>query len=636
MAEVVVRGHYWRQHGRVSVVENEASSGAPARVDVLVVGAGPTGLTLAGQLAAYGVSVRIVDPKPHPVMESRALAVQPRTLEVLRGTVTARLLERGNPAVHLHWHADGRSARLPLFDMGMADTAYPYLLFLSQAETEAAMVEHLAEVGVTVEWGTRLLDFAHYHGSGQGDEGLECNLVQATAADQHPSTEGLTPSETLRARYVVGCDGAHSRVRELAGITFAGGRYPQTFLLADLDADGLDPGAAHVWFGQHGPLFFFPLRRPAAWRVLTPRPDRPSPPVGPEAAAEPPQGGSGRQDVVGSAHVTDAELQDVVDAATGGTVRLSSPIWSTVFRIHHRHAETYRSGSVFLAGDAAHIHSPAGAQGMNTGIQDAANLGWKLGLVCHGRATPRLLDTYDRERRPVGAFVLRFTNRAFTAATSSAAPVRFARTHLAPRALGLAARVPKTRAVAFRTVSQLGIRYPNLLTPASSSTKMPTRLGVLRSRMAGRRAGHPRPGERLPDAQVTAGQERLWMHDALTAPGFHLLLCGPAEHWDPAEVAELHAAHRPWLHLHQVLPRGGVPTAGHSAGPVESSGRPVRVPVDVPVDELVDTDGVARRRWHIRGAEALLVRPDGHVAARDSDANLDGVRALLANWLTTA
>ena len=232
-------------------------NGAAVAVDVLVVGAGPTGLALAAELTSFGVSAYVVDGKEHPVAESRALAIQPRTLEVLRGTVTDRLLERGNPAVQLQWHASGRTATLPLFDVGMDDTAYPFLLFLSQAETEQALVDHLAHQSVDVQWNTRLVEY-----TAAPDGTLLCDLAETTGQRQH-----------LKARYVVGCDGAHSTVREQAGIAFTGGRYPQTFLLADADAHGLEGGTAHVWFGAHGPLFFFPLLHPAPWRLLTPRPN---------------------------------------------------------------------------------------------------------------------------------------------------------------------------------------------------------------------------------------------------------------------------------------------------------------------------------------------------------------------------
>ncbi len=535
-----------------------------ADVDVLIAGAGPTGLTLATQLTAFGVSVKVVDAKAHPVAESRALALQPRTLEVLRGSVTGRLLEHGNPAVRLQWHAGDRTATLPLFDMGMDDTAYPFLQFLSQAETEQALIDHLAQHHVDVNWNTRLVG----HTTAR-DGSLLCDLIDAT---------GLPTA--VKARYLVGCDGAHSTVREEAEIAFTGGPYPETFLLADTDAVGLEPDTAHVWFGANGPLFFFPLIRPAAWRLLTPRPGS-----GHESHPRPVDAGPADLD----------ELQSVVDTATDGTVRLATPVWSTAFQIHHRQASTYRVGSVFLAGDAAHIHSPAGAQGMNTGIQDAVNLGWKLALVCRAIASERLLDTYDLERRPVGASVLRFTDRAFTAVISTSPLIRFARTHLAPRGLALAGRLPRARAIAFRTVSQLGVRYPDSLGTPGDGHPVTSLL-----RRWGARVPHPRPGERLPAVGVEVGGSTRWFLDVLTDPAFHLLLCGSPSAWDEPALASMSRQYDALVRVHRVSPV---------------------------------TDAFADH-WGVRDTAHLLIRPDGHLAYRREDTDLSGAVTLLARWLS--
>src|SRR4051794_21472367 len=389
--------------------------------DVLVVGAGPTGLTLAAQLAAFGVPFLLVDAATDRVHESRALAVQPRTLEVLRPFgISDELVARGNRGVRLRITAGGRVAHTALFDLGAEDTAYPFLLFVSQAETEAVLADHLAAQGTDIRRGVRLEAFRE-----DGDR-LLCTLRDADGAPR-----------TVAARWVVGCDGARSTVREQAGIEFAGGRYPQTFCLADLSADGLEDGAVNTYLAAGGPLFFFPLGSPAPWRLITFVPGG-----GPEEGAIPID-----------------RIQQFVDAATGGAVRLHDPVWTSAFRVSHRGAVRYRAGRVFVAGDAAHVHSPAGGQGMNTGIQDAVNLGWKLGLVCRGAAPPDLLDTYDAERRPVGEEVLRFTDRAFSAATSDTALMRTLRTRVVPRLLPLGLRLRPARRLAFRTVSQLGIRY---------------------------------------------------------------------------------------------------------------------------------------------------------------------------------
>src|SRR4051812_620188 len=351
--------------------------------DVLVVGAGPTGLTLAAQLAAFGVRPVLVDAATDRVHESRALAVQPRTLEVLRPFgVSDELVAHGSRGVRLRITAGSRVARTALFDIGAEDTAYPFLLFLSQAEpeagaappgrrggppapfrlgaggpafpvppfppqaeTEAVLAAHLAGRGVNIRRGVRLEGFRE-----DGDR-LLCTLRDADGAPR-----------TVAASWVVGCDGARSTVREQAGIAFTGGRYPETFCLADLSADGLEAGAVNTYLTAGGPLFFFPLGSPAPWRLIT---------FVPEGG---PQEGSIPLD----------RVQRLVDAGTAGTVRVHDPVWTSAFRVSHRGAARYRAGRAFVAGDAAHVHSPAGGQGMNTGIQDAVNLGWKLGLVCRG------------------------------------------------------------------------------------------------------------------------------------------------------------------------------------------------------------------------------------------------------------
>ena len=231
---------------------------AASRPDVLVVGAGPTGLTLALALTEWGVPIRIVDRQLDRVHESRALAIQPRSIEVLGALDLAEpLLARGNDAVQVHLHVGAKVVKVPVFDTGLDDTRYPSLLFLSQAETEAVLSDRLAmrlaDREPAIERGTELAEVV------VDADGLVCTLRHG---------DGRT--EQVRPRFLVGCDGAHSTVRHQAGIGFEGSAYPQTFVLADLEVDGeLDPDAAHFFPGKRGVLLFFPLRRPATWRILT-------------------------------------------------------------------------------------------------------------------------------------------------------------------------------------------------------------------------------------------------------------------------------------------------------------------------------------------------------------------------------
>jgi 2-polyprenyl-6-methoxyphenol hydroxylase-like FAD-dependent oxidoreductase len=545
-----------------------------AGTDVLVVGAGPTGLTLAAQLRACGATVRIVDRLADRVHESRALAIQPRTLEVLAGLDLAdTLVERGNPAVRLHLHARGRTTEVLLFDIGVDDTAYPFLLFLSQATTEAILHDHLARHGVTVEHHVELTDLD------QRPDHVLCTLAHGGGVDAgDPGGEPVEPGERVErveARYVVGCDGARSTVRARAGIDFVGAAYPQTFVLADLDADRLEPGAAHAFLADAGMLLFFPLVEPAAWRLIG-WPLRPVP-----AATGAP---------------SHADLQDLVGAYTGDPSALHDPVWATYFRLQHRQAASYRSGRVFLAGDAAHVHSPAGGQGMNIGIQDAWNLGWKLALVAGGTAVPALLDTYQAERQPVAREVLRLTDRAFRIATSTRRIHRFARTRVTPQLARLASLVPAARAAGFRTVADLTIDYRT--SPAVADDR------------AGWRPPRPRAGDRLPDAPVRLDGVATTLGRALAAPRHHLLCAGPAETWAGGPLDALAARYGGILDVWR-LSRRAEPGALHDAA------------------------GVAHRRLglgaHERPAQ-ILVRPDGHIAYRADGADPDGLGAYLSHW----
>jgi 2-polyprenyl-6-methoxyphenol hydroxylase-like FAD-dependent oxidoreductase len=538
-----------------------------ATADVVVVGAGPTGLTLAGRLRQFGISVRLVDRQLERVHESRALAMQPRTLEVLRGLgIAETLVARGNDAVQLRIHFGERMVGMRLFDIGLEDTAFPFLLFISQAETEAILNEQLAARGVPVERGVELVSFS------SDSDGVACVLR---------SVDGGT--EQVRCRYLVGCDGAHSAVREGAGIPFEGGTYPQTFVLADLEVDGeLERGAAHSFLGGEGILLFFPLGRPATWRIVGIRPTSEEP-------------GDCEQ---GTEPLTLAELQRICDRFTGGTLRLHDPAWLTYFRVHHRQAARYRSGRVFVAGDAAHVHSPAGAQGMNTGIQDAWNLGWKLALVAHGLADPALLETYESERLPVGRFVLRFTDRASSVATTDSPFVRLMRTQIVPRLLPLLLRIRKGRAFGFRTLSQLAIHYRN--SPAVQESPGAPRAG-------------PRAGDRLPDARIVRDGRPSWLHQALTAPAFHLLLCGPASGWPEDRVAALKERHGALVAVHRL-------THDAEAAP----------------GLLLDPSGDALARLGVVEAAQYLVRPDGHIGYRSRGSDTLGAERYLTRWLGAA
>ncbi|HEY8468552.1 MAG TPA: FAD-dependent monooxygenase, partial [Longimicrobiales bacterium] len=318
---------------------------ATIHLDVLIVGAGPTGLTLAAQLQRCGARFRIVDRLRERVHESRALAVQARSLEILDALgLAGDLVARGNPAVRVVIHLGReKTAALSLQDIGAPDTRFPFILFVSQAETEAVLGEHLENAGVGIERGVELAAFE------MDDRGVTCTLRHDDGRVEH-----------VRARYLAGCDGAHSIVRKGAGIPFHGGAYPQDFVLGDIEADGaLVPGAVNAFPGHgDGTALFFPLGMPRPWRLagFVPRgrpgarnagsaPGASAPGQAtagePAARTEPAEdGGPGGEPI--TSELSLAELQAVADAATGGRVRLRDPAWLTRFRLHHRQAATYR------------------------------------------------------------------------------------------------------------------------------------------------------------------------------------------------------------------------------------------------------------------------------------------------------
>jgi hypothetical protein len=390
----------------------------------------------------------------------------------------------------------------------------------------------------------------------------------------------------LTAQYVIGCDGAHSAVRKQTGIAFEGDAYLQDFMLGDLDADGpLEADVLHSFSANGYVAMFFPLRAPAKWRVIA---------IG-SGAGRPSRHEGAADASLARTQLSLQELQVAVDGATSGTIRLRDPSWLTHFRLHHRQARTYRNGRVFLAGDAAHIHSPVGAQGMNTGMQDAWNLGWKLALVVRGDAEPKLLDTYEMERWPVGRNLLRYTDRLFSVfiRVMSGNPLAawFRRTIVA-RVLPLVFRLPRLRTWAFRFVSELAISYRG-------------RSSVFEGRP--RLRSGPRAGDRFPNASVVYDGQQAHLQDHLELGAFTLFLCGPLESWSSPTVRRLTDAYARLIAVRYLNRERRADVLADDSGDVLSA-LGLRTPADV---------------------AQYLVRPDAHIAFRCAGRDLDALERFL-------
>ena len=390
--------------------------------DVLIVGAGPTGLVVALWLTRLGVRVRIIDKTSEPGTTSRALAVQARTLELYGQLGIADLVvERGRKvnAANL-WVAGRRVAHVVFGDMGVGLSPYPYPLIFPQDEHERLLIERLAETGVEVERQTELLGFEN--------------------TDGHVLAQIRTPNrtvETCTAAYIAGCDGARSTLREAIGIGFPGGTYEHLFYVADVEASGQAlNGELHAAVDRTDFLVIFPLKGERRARLV----------------------GTVRDEVEQKGE--DLSWDDVSKRVIEWiSIDVKCVNWFSTYRVHHRVADHFRKDRVFLLGDAAHIHSPVGGQGMNTGIGDAVNLAWKLAAVLHGRARASLLDSYEPERIAFARRLVATTDRAFTGVTSSGATARLMRLRVAPLLVPLLFALRSMRRVMFRTVSQTAVNY---------------------------------------------------------------------------------------------------------------------------------------------------------------------------------
>ena len=399
-----------------------AAAKSSNETDVLIVGAGPTGLALALWLARLGVRIRIVDKTADVAPVSRALGVHARTLEFYRQLGFAdEVIAAGVVVASANLWARGRRvASVPFHNIGEGLTPYPFVLDLAQDIHERILIAHLDALGVHVVRKTELIDLE------QSNDGVEAALRSRGGVEQ------------CRCTFLAGCDGTHSTVRTKLGVDFAGGTYDRLFYVADVVASGdaVDNGI-QVDLDEADLLAVFDMK------------------------------GSGHIRLVGTVPAPDTESERAQlrfeDVARRPIEQMHLEIdrvnWFSTYRVHHKCANRFRVGRVFLLGDAAHVHSPVGAQGMNTGIGDAVNLAWKLAGVVKDDANEQLLDTYETERQAFAKRLVATTDRAFEIASSTGRLAAFVRTRVFPVAVSVAFRSPAMRRYLFRTVSQIMINY---------------------------------------------------------------------------------------------------------------------------------------------------------------------------------
>ena len=434
---------------------------------VLVVGAGPVGLTMAAELARYGVPTRIIEKSPQRTDKSKALVLWSRTLELLdRAGCGQAFVDAGFKVTGANIYANGRQIAHVLLDE--VQTPHPYALMLPQSETERLLDEHLNACGVKVQRQVELVRFV---------AGVDKVAVTLRHADGH--------EEPTEVSWLIGCDGAHSTVRHGLGMQFEGNTLASDWILADVHLTGLGSNAEEVntYWHSSGVLVLFPISK-GRYRMIADIGDAHDKQLRPDP--------------------TLAEVQAIIDERGPEGIQISAPIWLAAFRINERKVTDYRAGRVFLVGDAAHVHSPAGGQGMNTGMQDAVNLSWKLAMVHRGMmAEEPLLGSYSAERSAVGKQVLADAGHLTILATIRSGVLQSVRNHVASLVFGFS---PVRRAMATK-LSELSIGYPQ------SPLTIPGKHG---------HAG-PAPGERAPVLNLANPV------GAGTTPRFALFAKGDAE-----------------------------------------------------------------------------------------------------------
>jgi 2-polyprenyl-6-methoxyphenol hydroxylase-like FAD-dependent oxidoreductase len=443
---------------------------------VIVIGAGPSGLMMAAQLLRNGVQPIIIDSRQGPTNQSKALAVQARSVEIYRQLGIADAIVKGaKHAQGLQFHQSGNiAASLPLSDVGEYDTPFPYVYLYQQSKNERVLLDYLTQNCCPVYWNSTLVDIKHQH-----------DKVTVAIGNNNET-------QTLTCNWLIGADGAHSVVRKTLQIPFTGDTYEHQFYLADVTLESNLGDYLNMHLSANGFAAFFPMPEENSYRIVGNLPNK----------------HDNNQDL------TLDSILPVLTRITKLDLRIKQCNWFTTYRLHHRMAEKFGEGRCFLVGDAAHIHSPIGGQGMNTGLQDAYNLAWKLAGVIKEQLATSVLESYGIERMPVARQLLKTTDRAFNLIMSDSLFARSVKKLVLPSILKLAWKSDKIRQRMFIGLSQTGINYRN--------SKINLHLSE---------SGNIKAGDRLPYLKIFDEKKQVEtdLHEWCSKPGFTLIAIGKLE-----------------------------------------------------------------------------------------------------------
>lgn len=545
-------------------------------VDILIVGAGPTGLLLAAQLARYGIKPRLVDKNPEPSKTSKAIAVFARTLEIFDHLgIAEEAMKRGRKLNQFNFYADRK--RIVDLPLDRLDSFLPLVLCLPQSQTEDILGRLVENLGVKIE---RSVTFT---GLKQDADGVTATLCHPDGREEH-----------CRASWLIGCDGARSTVRQEAGLVDEGANIPGLFILADAETNwSLSPNEVHIFLNSDGVFAVFPLPEENYWRVIADLPPDRSLPEDPDLKV----------------------FEQLANERSRLETQLTNPLWTSTFRIRQRMVGKCRAGRVFVAGDALSSHSPVGGQGMNTGLQDAYNLAWKLALVIQNQARAELLDSYQAEREPISKSLLAVTGLATRAITVRNPIFTQARDRIAKFATSFESVQQRIR----NTVSELNVNYRN--SPIVQEDH-PFLIHLHPNEPSLRDwwdfRTQPKAGERAPDVMIETvdGAKRLFQ--VLSDLKHNLLLFGGkvAQKVNCAKLSQIaqqvEEKFRDRIDVHIVLLNSLIPEELEWFKSI-----------------LLDPQGKCHHRYSATGECLYLIRPDGYIGYRTQPADVSKLWAYL-------